>query len=264
MLKRCLSVCAAALVGSALHGAPLTEAQVTKIINFVHVVDPAHGVHSAVINEKIHDEIELKTGVKSRSELLFQDNTLTRVGPETSFSFKAGTRDLQLNQGSMLLQVPKGLGGAKIRTAAITAAITGTTVMMKYTPRKEVKVLVLEGRLRLSVNALPGDSVLLTPGKMVVMPPGAKHIPQPVTVDLRRVMQSSSLVKMNGKGKGNLPSADLIENEIAKQDQELHSGRLTQSDFVNGYQSSVTGLRGLRATVEHPADDSDLGFSHHR
>src|ERR1051326_1139087 len=101
MLKRRLFIFAGfapALLGSSLQGAALTEAQVTKIINQVHVIDPGSGAHPAVINEKIHDEIELKTGVKSRSELLFQDNTLTRLGPETSFSFKAGTRDLQLNQ----------------------------------------------------------------------------------------------------------------------------------------------------------------------
>ena len=52
----------------------------------------------------------------------------------------------------MLLQVPKGIGGAKIRTAAVTASITGTTIMMEYHPKKSIKVLVLEGSLRLSVN----------------------------------------------------------------------------------------------------------------
>src|ERR1041384_5268365 len=91
------------------------------------------------------------------SPLLFQDNTLTRIGAETFFSFKTGTRDLTLEKGSMLLQVPKGLGGAKIHTAAVTAAITGTTIMMEYIPRRYIKVLVLEGSLRLSRNGLFGD-----------------------------------------------------------------------------------------------------------
>jgi ferric-dicitrate binding protein FerR (iron transport regulator) len=140
------------LAGASFAG-PLTQAQVTKIINRVEVVDPAKGVHAAKLQETIKDQIELKTGVKSRSELLFQDNTLTRIGPETTFSFKAGTRDLTLEKGTMLLQVPKGLGGTKIRTAAITAAITGTAIMVEYTPGKNFKVLVLEGSLRLSVMA---------------------------------------------------------------------------------------------------------------
>src|ERR1700730_10278322 len=110
MLKSTLLAFALVLVATSLLQAdPLTEAQVTKIINDVRVIDPAKGTHAAAINEKIKDEIGLKTGVRSRSELLFQDNTLTRIGPETSFSFKAGTRDLTLEHGTMLLQAPKGL-----------------------------------------------------------------------------------------------------------------------------------------------------------
>src|SRR5438552_13891055 len=100
---------------------PLTSAEVTKIINRVSVIDPAKGGHPATVRDVIKDDLGLQTGAKSRSELLFQDNTLTRIGAETFFSFKTGTRDMTLEKGSMLLQVPKGLGGAKIHTAAVTA-----------------------------------------------------------------------------------------------------------------------------------------------
>jgi hypothetical protein len=234
MIKSTLLALAAALVvGSPLKAAPLSEAQVTKIIRDVRVIDPVKGAHSAAIHETIKDDIGLKTGVKSRSELLFQDNTLTRIGPETSFSFKAGTRDLTLEQGTMLLQVPKGLGGAKIHTAAVTAAITGTTILIGYTPTKQIKVLVLEGSLRLSVNRTLGDSVLLKAGRMVTMRPNAKRVPEPVTVDLRHVMRTSSLVKMGKKGEPDLPSTELIDKEIAQQDQELGAGRLTAASLVS-------------------------------
>ena len=233
MLKSTLLVLPAMLVSTSLLPAdPLIEAQVTKIIRDVRVIDPAKGTHAAAINEKIKDEIGLKTGIKSRSELLFQDNTLTRLGPETSFSFKAGTRDLTLEQGTMLLHVPKGLGGTKIRTAAVTAAITGTTIMIQHTPAKHIKVLVLEGSLRLSVNGTFGDSVLLQAGRMAIMRPGAKRIPDPVAVDLRRVMQTSSLVKMAKKGERNLPSAGLIDKEIERQDYERRKGGLVETNLV--------------------------------
>src|SRR5256885_9758163 len=88
---------------------PLTSAEVTKIINRVAVIEPAKGDRPAVLRDVIKDDLGLQTGVRSRSELLFQDNTLTRLGAETFFSFKTGTRDLSLERGSMLLQVPKGL-----------------------------------------------------------------------------------------------------------------------------------------------------------
>src|ERR1700761_4554047 len=138
---------------------PLTEAHVTKVINDVKLVEPTGGGRPAKVNDVVRDQIGLVTGMKSRSELLFQDDTLTRIGPETYFSFKAGTRDLTLQQGTLLLQVPKGLGGAKIQTAAITASITGTTIMMEYHPNRDLKVLVLEGSLRLSVNGRFGDTI---------------------------------------------------------------------------------------------------------
>src|SRR5262249_13948271 len=124
-----LCLLGALAAGSESLSAPLTEAHVTKIINEVKVVDPRAGRRKDQVNVRIHDDLALTTGIKSRSELLFQDNTLTRLGPESFFSFQTGTRDMTLQKGTMLLQVPKGLGGAKIHTAAVTAAITGTTIM---------------------------------------------------------------------------------------------------------------------------------------
>lgn len=264
MVKPALLVLAQVFVATSLLQAdPLLEARVTKIINAVHVTDPAKGTHPAKINEAIKDEMGLTTGVKSRSELLFQDNTLTRIGPETSFTFKTGTRDLTLKQGTMLLQVPKGLGGAKIRTAAVTAALTGTTIMLEYRRAKPIKVLVLEGNLRLSVNGTPGDSVLLKAGRMVLMPPDAKRIPSPVTVDLRRVMQTSSLVKMAKKGKRDLPSADLIEKEIEKQDHERGKGGLIETNVIFSDNGNDAELRELRSVVKRPVEP-EVGLSHHR
>src|SRR6202040_2890136 len=194
---------------------PLTSAEVTKVINRVSVIDPAKGTHPAVLRDVIKDDLGLQTGVRSRSELLFQDNTLTRIGAETFFSFKTGTRDLTLEKGSMLLQVPKGLGGAKIHTAAVTAAITGTTIMMEYVPDRYIKVLVLEGSLRLSRNGRFGDSLVLRPGKMVIMRPDAKKIPEPIDVDLEQIVKTSTLV--NFPGEAPLPSMPLMHAAIDEQ-----------------------------------------------
>ena len=224
-------LCLSLLSTVTLTAGELTEAQVTKILNDVRVVDPAHGSHAAALQETIKDEIVLKTGVKSRSELVFQDQTLTRLGPETSFSFKAGTRDMSLPQGTMLLQVPKGLGGAKIHTAAVTAAITGTTIMMENIPGQHLKVLVLEGSLRLSMNGRIGDSLLLLPGRMVIMPPNAKRIPEPVAVDLAHIMKTSALVKMNKKGQA-LPSEALIQAEIDTQTKGKVGNSLVETNLV--------------------------------
>src|SRR6266403_776422 len=207
---------------------PLTSAEVTKVINRVSVIDPAKGTHPAVLRDVIKDNLALQTGARSRSELLFQDNTLTRIGAETFFSFKTGTRDLTLEKGSMLLQVPKGLGGAKIYTAAVTAAITGTTIMMEYSPGQYLKVLVLEGSLRLSRNGSFSDSVVLRPGKMVIMRPDAKKIPDPIDVDLGQIVRTSPL--RNFPGSKGLPTVPLSQAAISDQAKGVPKGTLVPTN----------------------------------
>ena len=225
---------------------PLTSGKVTKIINRVSVIDPAKGGHPAIIRDVIKDDLGLQTGEKSRSELLFQDNTLTRIGAETFFSFKTGTRDMTLEKGSMLLQVPKGLGGAKIHTAAVTAAITGTTIMMEYIPNQYIKVLVLEGSLRLSRNGTFGDSVVLRPGKMVIMRPDAKKIPDPVDVDLAHIVKTSTLV--NFPDSPPLPSTALIQAAINDQAQHLANGSLVPTNLVMGRGTDVIRTSNVSTT----------------
>ena len=216
---------------------PLTSAEVTKVINRVSVIDPAKGTHPAVLRDVIKDNLALQTGARSRSELLFQDNTLTRIGAETFFSFKTGTRDMTLEKGSMLLQVPKGLGGATIHTAAVTAAITGTTIMMEYSPGQYLKVLVLEGSLRLSRNGSFGDSLVLHPGKMVIMRPDAKKIPDPIDIDLAEIVRTSTLV--NFPGSQVLPSMPLIQAAITDQAKAVAKGTLVPTNLVMGHGTKV-------------------------
>src|SRR5437773_1438772 len=216
---------------------PLTSAEVTKIINRVSIVDPAKGGHPATLRDVIKDDLGLQTAAKSRSELLFQDNTLTRIGAETFFSFKTGTRDMTLEKGSMLLQVPKGLGGAQIHTAAVTAAITGTTIMMEYSPGQYLKVLVLEGSLRLSRNGSFGDSLVLHAGKMVIMRPDAKKIPEPIDVDLAEIVRTSTLV--NFPGSNVLPSMPLIQAAITDQAKAVAKGILVPTNLVMGHGTTV-------------------------
>src|SRR5437016_230565 len=241
MLKTRFALAAVALYSGILVeqsiAGPLTSAEVTKIINRVSVIEPAKGDRPAALRDVIKDDLGLQTGARSRSELLFQDNTLTRLGAETFFSFKTGTRDMTLEKGSMLLQVPKGLGGAKIHTAAVTAAITGTTIMMEYSPGKYLKVLVLEGSLRLSRNGSFGDSVVLHPGKMVIMRPDAKKIPDPIDVDLAEIVKTSTLV--NFPGGDILPSMSLIQAAIGDQAKEVAKGTLVPTNLVMGHGTKV-------------------------
>jgi FecR protein len=230
------AVVALACAGQAW-SARLEEARVTKILNQVRLIDPVAGNRKARLDDVVRGEIAVTTGIKSRSELLFQDDTLSRLGPESYFSFKTGTREMTLQRGTLLLQVPKKLGGARIHTAAVTAAITGTTVMVEFVPNKNLKFLVLEGTMRLSVDGRFGDSLLLTPGHMVIMSPDAKRIPDPVTVDLKKIVRTSTLINMprGKKGRGGpttLPSMALIEHEVALQQAGKGDHHLVDTNLV--------------------------------
>jgi hypothetical protein len=268
---------AVALLGLIIHvmgspstyAGPLQQAEVNKIVNDVRVVEPQKSkARPAKVRDVIKDDLAVKTGVQSRAELLFQDQTLTRLGSDTLFSFKTGTRNMMLDRGTMLLQVPKGLGGARIQTAAVTAAITGTTIMMENIPGKHVKVVVLEGSLRLSVNGRVGEAVVLNAGKMIIIGAKDKRMPKPVTVDLRKLVKTAALVdpdKFRGTAKikvAPLPSIGLIEKEIALQDADKAKGQLAETNLliqgdgtqvVIASQETMSALDGATKGTSSPA-----------
>src|SRR5256885_14975741 len=143
----CLLGAVLAAFGSA-NAAELKEARVTQIVRDVKLLPSAAAARPALVNDQVRDGTAVRTGIESRSELMFTDATLARLGANTIFSFTEGTRNLELTDGAMLLRVPKNAGGAKINTAAVTAAITGTTVMLEFHKNSYIKIIVLAGTWR--------------------------------------------------------------------------------------------------------------------
>src|SRR5437762_11926838 len=128
------AVAAAALAFSlpANSAEPLKQARVTQIVKEVNLLPEQQAARPAAVNDPVTPSTAVRTGVESRSELTFADRTITRLGAETIFSFKEGTRTLNVGgNGAILLTVPKNSGGGKINSAAVTAAISGTTVVLE-------------------------------------------------------------------------------------------------------------------------------------
>jgi mannose-6-phosphate isomerase-like protein (cupin superfamily) len=174
--------------------AQLREAHVTRIIKEVQLLPAQAAPRPAVVNDNVRSGTAVRTGADSRTELTFTDLTLARLGANTIFSFNEGTRTLDLGGGAVLLQVPKGAGGAKITTAAVTAAITGTTVLMEYHRNAYIKFIVLEGIARMYLKNRLGESALIGPGQMLIVNPNAKSLPDPVHVDLKRLAKTCLLI----------------------------------------------------------------------
>src|SRR5438093_8486764 len=219
-----------ALILSGIVGSPaaqLKEARVTEVVQDVKLLPTGAAPRPAAVSDDVRDGTAVRTGMESRSELKFPDQTLARLGANTIFSFNEGTRDLNLQDGAMLLRVPKGAGGAKISSSAVTAAITGTTVMVethaltKKNKNSYYKFIVLEGTARLYLPGRLGESTLVKAGQMIMMRADSKMIPEPVDVDISKITQSSLLVTGFSAPIG---SEALIAFEKTKQNEQKDSG----------------------------------------
>jgi len=156
-------------IANSAGAAQLQEARVTQVVNDVKLLLEQAAPRPATITDLVRHGTAVRTGTQSRSELTFSDLTITRLGANTIFSFKEGTREMTLIDGAILFQVPKGSGGATIRTVGVTAAITGTTGIAEFHPATSThpqvsKWLCLEGTFHLYLPN--GQSLELGPGKM--------------------------------------------------------------------------------------------------
>ncbi|MEO7931548.1 MAG: FecR domain-containing protein [Chthoniobacterales bacterium] len=243
-----------------LQAEPLKKAEVTQIINQVGIIAPGSGERPASVNDVVEGKLGVRTGQKSRAELVFADETLTRLGANTIFNFEDGSRNMDLSQGTILLQVPKNAGGATIKTAAVTAAVTGTTILFEHTPapvvpdrlkeaekrrhRKPhgyIKALVLEGHLKVWLKGKLGESILLGPGQMLIMADDASEIPEAVDFDIETVVTTSRLIDgaywLQNKRKLNMI---LIANEVFEQrKRKLHGDLIETNLFINGRGTTV-------------------------
>ncbi len=212
-------------------GEPLKSAVITTAVNDVRVYRGSDSGAAATVGERISGTDDLHTGRRSRAELTFPDQSITRIGANSIFSFSSGNRDMEIKNGSFLLQVPKDAGGATIRTATVTAAITGTTTMMECNPGQWLKFITLEGTAKLKVNG-SNDVVEIPPGNMIFMRVGDKQVPKPIMINVQRLMGSSDLV---GKDFRKLsPEAEaLIMQTIVAQKKERNKGKVAPAGLFN-------------------------------
>ena len=103
----------------------LKQAKVTQVIQDVRVLPSNASPRPAAVNDDVRQGTAVQTGIQSRSELTFKDQTITRLGEKTIFSVGQGSRSIDLGSGQFLLYAPKKSGGAKVKMGPVTAAITG-------------------------------------------------------------------------------------------------------------------------------------------
>lgn len=133
---------------------PFNSATVTRVENKVSYGQVAAGkskTRPANAQDVVHASDFLLSESESRAELKYEDGSIVRIGQNTVFSFDANNRTLNLEKGTFIFYVPKGAGGATIKTPSITAAITGTVGKVS-----ENTIAILEGTVKL----IPGGQLV--------------------------------------------------------------------------------------------------------
>src|SRR5882724_2381950 len=196
--------------------AELRAARVTQIINDVKLLPGQAAARAAVVNDSVGAGTAVRTGMDSRSELTFSDLTITRLGANTVFSFNGEARQVDLGSGAILVQVPRSGAEVKIRTAAVTAAITGGTALFESNKGLPTKLLMLEGIGRFYPTGHPEQAVIVHGGEMVMMTVDGQ-ITRPAKFNAALVYKTSKLITSFAT----LPNADLILAVIDAQQAEL-------------------------------------------
>jgi hypothetical protein len=227
---------AVALAGLALplSAAPLSESTFTEVIKDVNVVaSTTKAATPARANELFKAPDLVRTGADSRAELTAPDQTITRVGANTVFSFEPASRNLNLERGNVLFHSPKGMGGGTIKSGGVAAAVLGTTLMVSATADGGFKVVLLEGKGRVTLPN--GKSVTLQAGQLVLVQPGGRTLSPVLDINLDKLVAGSLLIHGFNH---DLPSLPLIRKAITGQNSDLAAGKtvdtgVSADSFVN-------------------------------
>lgn len=252
--RRTLAFLAAILSAqtNCIEAAGLKQAEFTRVINDVRVMPIQQQPSPARIGDKISGQTGVSTGASSRAELTFPDKTITRIGANSLFKLDKAERTVDLEKGVILLQVPKQIGGAKVRTAAVTAAVTGTTVMVEYAPDGAIKIIVLEGEVDVYLNDNPSVMRTLVAGDMYIqppnLPPDTKELPLPVKIDLELLKKTSKLMDIAEFGP--LGNQKHLADALGEQKGLKEKGELLKTAFeIMGRGTQVTLTNEARQEI---------------
>ncbi len=246
--------CTCLAVVSAGRAADFKQSKVTQVVNDVQIISAAdQAKKSATVNDVFKMPDILRTGPASRAELEAEDDTVTRVGENTIFSFDPASRTIDLQQGSLLFHSPHGKGGGTIHTGSATASVLGSTLIVSATPNGGFKVISLEDQAE--IKLLNGMQQKLNPGQMTYILPGGNQLAPIIVFRLDDLTQNSLLVKGFNHP---LTSMPLILHEIEKQIKLIQSGKATDTGLLAGDTATSDQVEVLDAntvqTVVNPND----------
>ncbi|HEX8077969.1 MAG TPA: hypothetical protein VF511_09155, partial [Chthoniobacterales bacterium] len=160
----------------------------------------------------------------------FDNGLLVRLGQNSIFAAKQGTSRMELRRGAMLVRVPKSAGQTLITSGAVVSSLGGTTALLEHYPDAYTKLISLEGTARMFMPAKIGESVLVDAGQLLMfhLKPAPKALPNPVDIDIKRLIATSQLIR----GFAPLESELSIARGAQNQSRQKSGGTLTETNLV--------------------------------
>lgn len=220
MKKRHLAyLLAALLMGVSRSLAAGSAATVTAAVNHVtHGSAQSTATSPAKVGTQLQDGEYLKTGPASRAEMELANKTITRMGANTIFNYTASSNTIDLQAGTILFSKPKDGRQMNIKTAAVTAAIVGTTGIEQQTGKTFLFGLV-EGT---SIITIGGVDYTVHGGQMLLfIAPGPPVI---FNFDIAKFLKTSKLITAFPP---DLPNEEEIQEALADYLDDVDRGFIT-------------------------------------
>jgi hypothetical protein len=202
------------------------------------------GKASQAANTSLAPGSRLTTATKSRSEVELERGVI-RTGANTSLQTTAdGTMSLERGLALVASQPKFFRPKVELQTPRHRLSVKGTAQVC-VEPDGTMRVVVLEGRLSIAMQALGGGSVTLRTGQILVVRPVEDSLPEPLDIDLQRLVSTASLIAEQRFEA--LPSRSLVVEAVNEQlqsqqdessspstrnsrsaDQELTGGRVAE------------------------------------
>jgi hypothetical protein len=166
--------------------------------------------------------------------MLLPTASITRLGANTIFNYSVESNTVDLQAGTILFCKPRDARELTIKTAAVTAGITGTTGFesIHTVARQTTYILgLIEGHTTAWADGHPFP---LGPGDILEFKPGSN--PFKFAYDLPRFVKTFSLLT---KFSGHLPNQPYIDREVAIYRDDVLRGFIQTPSHAIDYSSEI-------------------------
>ncbi len=185
---------------------------------------------------------QINTGQNDRRETSLRGG-IARIGAETNATVDAQTNSLSLQRG--IVVAASETGG--LRRDGVDITPTGSnvkiksrgTAMVSYLPDEIIKVCCMEGSVTVRLSGVFGEFITLKAGQMLIINPAEDRLPEPVEVNLSRLIETSVL--FSGDQFGSLGTENQIGRSSNQQERQMAGNQFSDVTFVleGGYDATV-------------------------